>query len=108
MNRMRRHTARSLLLAIAAFAALSSAAIATPGDTLVYRGGAQGKVVFDGRMHAAQGLSCSACHSGLFATQRMGRITMADHATAKACFACHDGKRAFATCTSCHRGVPNT
>jgi phosphate transport system substrate-binding protein len=108
MNRMRRYTVRSLLLAAAAFAALSSVALATPGDTLVYRGGAQGKVVFDGRMHAAQGLHCSACHSALFATQRTGRISMADHATDKACFGCHDGKRAFATCASCHRGVPNS
>jgi thiosulfate reductase cytochrome b subunit len=108
MNPIRRYTASALLVAAVASAALSSAAIATPGDTLVYRGGAQGKVVFDGRLHAAQGLNCSACHSSLFATQRIGRITMAEHGTNKACFACHDGKRAFDTCGSCHRIVPNT
>jgi phosphate transport system substrate-binding protein len=108
MNLFGHYGPRALLLAAAALAALSSAAIATPGDTLIYRGGAQGKVVFDGRMHAAQGLQCSACHSALFPTQRVGRITMADHGTDKACFACHNGKRAFDTCASCHRQVPNT
>ena len=108
MNLLRRYSPRALLVAAAAFAALNSAAIATPGDTLIYRGGAQGKVVFDGQVHAAKGLTCSTCHSALFATQRTGRITMADHGADKACFACHNGKRAFDTCASCHRQVPNT
>jgi len=108
MNRFRRYASRTLLAAVVVLAALSSTSLATPGDTLVYRGGAQGKVVFDGRVHAAKGLTCSSCHSALFATQRAGRITMAEHGTEKACFACHNGTRAFNECGACHRQVPNT
>jgi phosphate transport system substrate-binding protein len=78
--------------------------LATPASRLlVYRGGGEGKVVFDGRTHASAGLVCNDCHLDLFATAKRGLITQDDHGKPRACFACHDGKRAFDTCESCHR-----
>ena len=91
--------------------------------TIVYRGGGQGKVVFDHQMHAAQGLRCNDCHTdfagtgkALFATREQGLIAFADHSAGVKCFACHnasgvqderktagaDGKRAFYGCDRCH------
>jgi hypothetical protein len=32
-------------------------------------------------------------------------ISMADHSGDGKCFACHDGKIAFATCEQCHRSA---
>ena len=92
--------------------------------TIVYRGGGQGKVVFDHRVHAAQGLRCNDCHTdfagtgkALFVTRKQGLIAFADHSAGVKCFACHnvsdaqdegktagaDGKGAFYTCDRCHR-----
>ena len=85
--------------------------------TLIYRGGGQGKVVFDHQLHASKGLSCNDCHTDfdgtgkqLFTTRKQGLITLADHTTAAKCFACHngngarnDGKAAFHHCGNCHR-----
>jgi c(7)-type cytochrome triheme protein len=76
-------------------------------EALDYRGGAKGRVIFDGRTHAAKGLACNACHSALFATRRTGLITMGDHGTGAKCFACHDGTQAFNACTACHRSPGN-
>jgi thiosulfate reductase cytochrome b subunit len=77
---------------------------ATYADRIIsYRGAGEGKVVFDGRTHAARGLLCPECHPALFATKKQALITMKDHADKKACFACHDGTRAFAECGKCHR-----
>ena len=76
-------------------------------NALNYRGGAQGRVIFDGRTHAAKGLACNSCHSALFPTQRTGLITLQDHSTKTKCWACHDGTQAFSTCASCHRGPSN-
>lgn len=100
-------TIAALLLATLA----GSAAASGDGGIQVYRGGGQGKVIFDGRVHAAKGFSCRDCHTQfvptgkqLFATQRRGLIAMAAHTTDTQCFACHDGKRAFNDCDRCHRG----
>jgi c(7)-type cytochrome triheme protein len=76
-------------------------------SSIDYRGGAQGRVIFDGRTHAAAGLVCTACHTALFPMQRTGLINMADHTSGQKCFGCHNGTQVFNTCTSCHRGVPN-
>ncbi len=83
----------------------AGAARATPGAAppIRYRGGGEGRVVFDGRLHAAKGFSCRDCHDTLFATRKRGLISAADHRDGKACFACHDGERAFADCAGCHR-----
>jgi c(7)-type cytochrome triheme protein len=93
---------------------------------LCYRGGGQGKVVFDHQLHASEGFRCNDCHTDfagtgkqLFATQKQGLISLADHTTGAKCFACHngngvpddrkgafyDGKGAFYDCDRCHRKI---
>jgi len=80
---------------------------------IVYRGGTEGKVVFDHQLHASKGSRCDDCHTdylrtgkALFATRKQGLITFADHSTATKCFACHNGrnqKESFDECGQCHR-----
>jgi phosphate transport system substrate-binding protein len=76
---------------------------------LAYRGGGQGKVVFDHQRHRSKGLLCNDCHTDysgtgkqLFSTRKQGLITLADHKTGTTCCACHDGKNAFDACGRCH------
>lgn len=94
-------------LLLAAF----SGAFATSNVTLSYRGGGEGKVVFDGQLHAAKGYRCNDCHTSfgtvgaLFATHKTARIDMATHSNGTQCFACHDGATAPNQCESCHRKV---
>ena len=100
--------ALTLLIAIA----FVGSAMAVPaGKTVDYAGGAQGKVVFDGKVHADKGAKCGDCHTNpkLFAMKKgSAKITMADINAGKACGACHDGKKAFkasdeANCGKCHK-----
>ncbi len=106
MTRMK--SVLALTLAVVLGGILAGEALAVDGTrALTYRGGAQGRVIFDGRTHAAKGLVCASCHSALFDTQKRGLITFSDHGTDKSCFACHDGKQAFDTCDNCHRQVPS-
>lgn len=108
MTRMKAVLALALVLFVGLGALFAGQALATDGNNaLTYRGGAQGRVIFDGRTHAAKGLLCNNCHSALFDTRKFGLITMSDHGTDKKCFACHNGKQAFDTCESCHRKVPS-
>jgi phosphate transport system substrate-binding protein len=86
-----------------AVAACSSAAFATHDKALLYGGAGQGRVIFDGRLHASKGLVCNDCHSAIFATQKKALITMDDHSKAIACFVCHDGTKVFNDCEQCHR-----
>jgi c(7)-type cytochrome triheme protein len=86
---------------------------------LSYRGGGQGKVVFDHQLHASQGFHCNDCHTDfagtgkqLFTTRKQGLIAMADHTSGTKCFACHNGhavtgerKSAFNDCGRCHRKI---
>lgn len=106
MTRVRAVGAVAVVLALVLGILFAGQAGAVDGDNaLTYRGGAQGRVIFDGRTHASKGLVCSSCHSALFATAKTGLITMGDHGTDKSCFACHNGKQAFDVCTDCHRQV---
>lgn len=90
---------------------MGSAMAAPPGKTVEFAGGDHGKVVFDGKTHAAAGLKCGDCHTKpkLFAMKKGGeKITMADINAGKFCGACHDGKKAFkagddANCGKCHK-----
>ena len=99
------------LIAAALACTLSLACLATDnGAALADRGGGEGKVVFDGRVHAGKGYSCHDCHTlftptgtALFATQKRAFIDMAAHKGRTQCFACHDGKTASKECESCHR-----
>jgi thiosulfate reductase cytochrome b subunit len=106
MTRVGAVSALALVLAVVLGAIFAGQAMAVDGNNaLTYRGGAQGRVIFDGRTHAAKGLVCNNCHAALFATAKTGLITMSDHGTDKSCFACHNGKQAFDVCTDCHRQV---
>ena len=75
-----------------------------------YRGGGQGSVTFDHRMHASKGYTCLDCHTSLpstgkqlFQTQKQGLISIADHGSDRKCFACHNDNAAFSNCGQCHR-----
>lgn len=94
-----------LITAVAALQLLVIAdmAGATYADKLIAYGSSQGKVIFDGRTHAAAGLLCNECHPALFQTRKQALLTLADHNEVKGCFACHNGTRAFAECGKCHR-----
>lgn len=96
------------LLVLLAFVGLAQGAWATSGKTVLYGGGGQGRVTFDGQLHAAKGYVCNDCHLTLFPTQKKGLISFDDHKTATLCFACHDGKVAFKKCDGCHRDVPES
>src|SRR3990172_6865249 len=75
---------------------IGSAMAVNPGKTVEYAGGAQGKVVFDGKTHADKGLKCNDCHTKIFQMKKGSfKMTKEDHGTDKGCGACHDGKKAF-------------
>ncbi len=94
---------------------LGTVGIATAAQTVKsfnYRGGGQGTVTFDHGTHASRGLMCVDCHTQwpatgaqLFQTRKLGLISMADHSGDGKCFACHDGRLAFAACDQCHRSA---
>jgi c(7)-type cytochrome triheme protein len=90
-------------IALLALTLLSCAAFATSDKALIYGGAGQGKVIFDGRLHASKGLRCNDCHSAIFATSKKALITMDNHSESVACFVCHDGEKVFNECESCHR-----
>ncbi len=90
----------SLVLAMTAFAVPS-------GKTVEFPGGAMGKVVFDGKIHADHGLKCSDCHPAIFKMKKGGdHITMAEINAGKFCGTCHkEGGKAFSAkqCAKCHK-----
>ena len=78
------------------------------GKTVEYKGGSEGKVIFDGKVHAEKGLKCSDCHPKLFPMKKGTGFKMADLNAGKACGACHNGEKAFKTsdnanCGKCHK-----
>jgi len=89
---------------------ISTVAATGKGARIIYRGGREGKVVFDGRIHAGKGFTCRDCHTDymntglqLFETHKKGLISFEDHEKEAKCFACHNGKTVFAECSKCHR-----
>lgn len=96
------------LLVLLATVWCAQGAWATDGETILYGGGGEGRVTFDGRLHASKGYVCDDCHLKLFSTRKKGLITLADHKTDTACFGCHNGKVAFKKCDGCHRDVPES
>ncbi|MCX8027209.1 MAG: hypothetical protein N3A62_05065 [Thermodesulfovibrionales bacterium] len=82
-------------------------AMAVPaGKNVEYQGGALGKVVFDGKIHADKGMKCNDCHTSIFSMKKEVKITMEDHKADKFCFKCHNGSKAFKaeeSCTRCHK-----
>jgi c(7)-type cytochrome triheme protein len=70
---------------------------------------ADGKVTFDGKVHADKGLKCNDCHTKIFKMKKgSASMKMADLNGGKFCGECHNGKKAFKTsdnanCTKCHK-----
>ncbi len=99
----------TILLTVAvAVMFIGSAMAVPPGKTVEFAGGAQGKVVFDGKTHADKGLKCGDCHTKIFAMKKGSKITMADMNAGKNCGTCHNGEKAFkssdaANCGKCHK-----
>jgi c(7)-type cytochrome triheme protein len=98
-----------LMLVVAVSFVLALPAFAVPsGKTLEFEGGAMGKVIFDGKVHADHGLKCADCHqSGLFKMKKgADKITMKDINEGKFCGTCHkEGGKAFPAkeCAKCHK-----
>ena len=68
-----------------------------------------GKVVFEGKIHADKGLKCLDCHSKIFKMKKGStEMKMADINGGKFCGECHNGAKAFTTsepanCGRCHK-----
>jgi c(7)-type cytochrome triheme protein len=96
------------ILAILALVMFMGSAMAVPAGKTVTFDNPMGKVVFDGKVHAAQGLKCTACHTKIFKMKKgADKMTMADINAGKFCGACHNGTQAFkandpANCKKCH------
>ena len=96
----------ALLACLALALAATGAALAVPpGLQVVFDGNGEGEITFRGADHTGPTMHCSKCHFELFDVSRSSQITRADHRRHVACFACHDGKAAFASrgnCDRCH------
>ena len=93
-----------IILVLTGVLIVSGVAFSTGGGkVLIYGGAGQGKVIFDGGIHASKGMVCNDCHAAIFDTKKKALITMDDHSSNKACFVCHNGKKAFNECVQCHR-----
>lgn len=98
-----------LITMIVAIAFVGSAFAVPPGKTVEFAGGAQGKVVFDGKVHADKGLKCNDCHTKLFQMKKgVYHMTKDEHGGDKGCGACHNGTKAFGqkddkSCGKCHK-----
>ena len=93
-------------IAILAIGLAGAAKAVPPGFELEFDGNGEGKVTFSGAAHSTRAKPhCADCHMGLFDVSRSAQITRADHKRRQFCFACHDGKQAFAArgkCDRCH------
>lgn len=96
-----------MLTAMLLSAAISGAV--PPGKVLVFSGGAQGKVVFNGTSHSEAGYWCSNCHTEIFSINPPERIkiSLGDHVPGRLCGVCHNGAKTFSvddkkTCGRCH------
>lgn len=103
---MRKLTILLTLFVVLAF--VGSALAIGPGKTVEYAGGAQGKVVFDGKAHADKGNKCNDCHPKVFQMKKGAAKIAAPHKAGEFCGICHDGSKAFAvtdanTCGKCHK-----
>ncbi|MCG6534757.1 MAG: cytochrome c3 family protein [Syntrophales bacterium LBB04] len=69
----------------------------------------QGKVTFDGKVHADKGLKCNDCHTKIFKMKKGSTdMKMAELNAGKSCGECHNGAKAFKTddkanCAKCHK-----
>ncbi len=69
----------------------------------------EGKVTFDGKVHADKGLKCTDCHVKIFKMKKGSTTMKMDEInTGKFCGECHNGTKAFKTndkanCAKCHK-----
>jgi len=81
------------------------------GVTITYAGNGAGQVVFDGTLHAANGLSCDDCHESqlmlpaLFEMKKGSeKISMNKIERGRSCGRCHDVSMTnFLICSKCHQ-----
>lgn len=97
-----------MLVALLMAVPVASAMAVQSGKTIDWDS-PQGKVTFDGKVHADKGLKCNDCHSKIFKMKK-GSTTMkmADNNAGKFCGECHNGTKAFKTndndnCAKCHK-----
>jgi c(7)-type cytochrome triheme protein len=86
-----------------ALGTVGTARAVPPGLQIAFDGNGEGEITFKGASHTGPGMHCSNCHFELFDVSRSSQITRADHRRPVACFACHDGKTAFASRSNCDR-----
>ena len=96
------------IVVLALLAMIGKASAVPSGKTLQFAGdNSPGKVIFDGKIHADNGLKCKECHADIFKMKKGAeKITKADHETGKFCFSCHKGTKAFSpanNCKKCHK-----
>ncbi len=101
---------KALILVLAllvAVAFIGTTMAVPPGKTVEFKGGAMGKVVFDGAKHKKAGNKCSDCHPKVFKMKKgADKITMKDIYAGKYCGTCHNGQKAFnakGNCKKCHQ-----
>jgi c(7)-type cytochrome triheme protein len=99
----------ALVVAVMVFMAFAGSAMAVPAGKTVEFDNPQGKVTFDGKLHADKGLKCNDCHPKIFQMKKgADKMTMADMNAGKFCGECHNGTKAFKTddpanCAKCHK-----
>jgi c(7)-type cytochrome triheme protein len=102
-----RMLASTLAVVVAIVFAVSAFAV-PPGKTVEFEGKTNGKVVFDGKIHADKGMKCNDCHTKIFQMKKgTAKITKDDHAK-KYCGECHNGTKSFSmaddgNCAKCHK-----
>ncbi len=84
-------------------------ALAVPANKMLNWDASEGKVTFDGTIHADKGLKCNACHTKIFKMKKGTAVMkMDDINSGKFCGECHNGTKAFKTqekdnCGKCHK-----
>jgi c(7)-type cytochrome triheme protein len=97
------------VIAILIGAVLVGNALAVPAGKTVEWDTTNGKVTFDGKIHADKGVKCTECHVKIFQMKKgSAAMKMADINAGKFCGECHNGTRAFsakepANCEKCHK-----
>lgn len=103
-----------LFFGVAMLGFLTSNVLAVPsGQIVIWPGGDQGPVKFEGDEHAEKGFKCGSCHPSLFEKKKgSARMTMDLLNKGEFCGACHNDKVAFGTsdtgkCHECHKKKKN-
>jgi len=96
------------LIVVVTIVMTATAFAVAPGKTVEFDGKGAGKVIFDGKIHAASA-KCADCHTKLFPYKKGGvNLTMKDMNAGQYCGECHNGAKAFdikvaGNCAKCHK-----